>query len=527
MAQVMGGLTLTAPSSRHDIVSQLLDGYGSSFQDAGNISPFAVSPTVSPIREKQKSTIKELPPPPPKNDKPLPASSISAMFMQFQLRVDETGIRSSDTDPKTQEQPTTIISRSISRKKPLPLKLTVSNGSTAIPLAATTTISSTKTPSYQDRPLPGLPPPPPEKSRLRPAMGNKSSRQLDERDEKAQSPKGIFKRRPLPSSKSSGSKANLTLADTISSSNSRPKGQLNTKIKPTSAYESSPAATTSTTPSQPQTQPEDSTELSSESTVTNQTSQHRSSTPNSTVENTNPDTPPTPDLKPALLPSPSPLPEESPSKYGLRKTSTETTQPARISAKHFRGKSSTGFDIFKASSGIQNARAYLNTITPSPTPSPIATPIADALSHSQTHSRETSEEAESQARIHDDEAMKKRLSAASTLNAFRPAKTSTPEIKLVHMECYHQHARFHRSSNRNAPVPCMMCYKDDSEDRWSCSWCALRICTTCREGLERVPGRSVQRMLEMRGIVGGGFKGVVLDAEKMEQRGPGVVVWEA
>lgn len=60
----------------------------------------------------------------------------------------------------------------------------------------------------------------------------------------------------------------------------------------------------------------------------------------------------TPTLKPAavnLLPSPSPVLEDSPSKYGVVKQPSIATikEKDQKVAMHYRGKSSTGFDIFK------------------------------------------------------------------------------------------------------------------------------------------------------------------------------------
>jgi hypothetical protein len=71
MTQVMNrpGLGLTAPSSRQDVISALLNDYGNSF-GSGDESSYA-------------SAFKELPPPPPEsNEKP----TASLMTMRFQLR---------------------------------------------------------------------------------------------------------------------------------------------------------------------------------------------------------------------------------------------------------------------------------------------------------------------------------------------------------------------------------------------------------------------------------------------------------
>ena len=69
---------LSAPASRQDIVSALLNDYGNSF-GRGDASPSAYSPVPAD---------KELPPPPPRSDsiarKPLPAAL--RMQAKFQLR---------------------------------------------------------------------------------------------------------------------------------------------------------------------------------------------------------------------------------------------------------------------------------------------------------------------------------------------------------------------------------------------------------------------------------------------------------
>lgn len=81
MTSVMSqpGFGLTAPSSRQDIVSALLNDYGTSFGDDEEL-PFSHSPT---------SITKKLPPPPPPRgdslrNKPLPA--VQRMSMKFPLR---------------------------------------------------------------------------------------------------------------------------------------------------------------------------------------------------------------------------------------------------------------------------------------------------------------------------------------------------------------------------------------------------------------------------------------------------------
>ncbi|KAL1634657.1 hypothetical protein SLS58_010600 [Diplodia intermedia] len=95
----------------------------------------------------------------------------------------------------------------------------------------------------------------------------------------------------------------------------------------------------------------------------------------------------TPTLKPAavdLLPSPSPLPEESPSKYGVvKKPSNPALENQKGAAMHYRGKSSTGFDIFKSSTNkLQNTRRYMDAHSPplSPTPESVVNVPSTATS---------------------------------------------------------------------------------------------------------------------------------------------------
>ncbi|KAK8226759.1 hypothetical protein HDK77DRAFT_115309 [Phyllosticta capitalensis] len=75
----------------------------------------------------------------------------------------------------------------------------------------------------------------------------------------------------------------------------------------------------------------------------------RSNTPPSEPDQNEPITPPLKPEEPVqLLPEPTPVPEESPSKWGLAKQSSNLNSDVDPKSNlHFRGKSSTGFDIFK------------------------------------------------------------------------------------------------------------------------------------------------------------------------------------
>ena len=99
----------------------------------------------------------------------------------------------------------------------------------------------------------------------------------------------------------------------------------------------------------------------------------------------------------------------------------------------------------------------------------------------------------------------------SNLPVSHPPQHIAP-LQKTHLNCYQNHARFHLSHNAAAPMPCMGCFADNVEDRWTCVWCALRICAGCKSRLEKVPGRKAEvaltrlpgmdRALAM-GVVGG------------------------
>ena len=97
------------------------------------------------------------------------------------------------------------------------------------------------------------------------------------------------------------------------------------------------------------------------------------------------------------------------------------------------------------------------------------------------------------------------------LTAPHPPQHIAP-LQKTHLNCYQNHTRFHLSHNSAAPMPCMSCFADNVEDRWTCVWCALRICAGCKARLEKVPGRKVEVALTRlpgldravaMGIVGG------------------------
>lgn len=52
-------------------------------------------------------------------------------------------------------------------------------------------------------------------------------------------------------------------------------------------------------------------------------------------------------------------------------------------------------------------------------------------------------------------------------------------LKDSHYNCYQGHRTMNRRTNRNYPLTCQTCERPDTEDRWVCTFCHLRICETC------------------------------------------------
>ncbi|RCI16147.1 hypothetical protein L249_2139 [Ophiocordyceps polyrhachis-furcata BCC 54312] len=56
-------------------------------------------------------------------------------------------------------------------------------------------------------------------------------------------------------------------------------------------------------------------------------------------------------------------------------------------------------------------------------------------------------------------------------------------LKDSHYGCYQGHRTMNRRQNRNYPLTCQTCDKADTEDRWACIFCNLRICEACMRAL--------------------------------------------
>lgn len=83
--------------------------------------------------------------------------------------------------------------------------------------------------------------------------------------------------------------------------------------------------------------------------------------------------------------------------------------------------------------------------------------------------------------------------------------TPPPPLTYVHFHCFQFHQNMNLSKNDLAPVPCMTCRTDDSELRWKCSWCCLRICIKCMESLEGSQGRNLETLIAARAREGIGY----------------------
>ena len=71
-----------------------------------------------------------------------------------------------------------------------------------------------------------------------------------------------------------------------------------------------------------------------------------------------------------------------------------------------------------------------------------------------------------------------------------------PPLTESHFMCYQNHVSMRPATNKLAPVPCMVCWTVNSEERVRCTFCAMRICKRCAERLMKDPGRSLGRLVE-------------------------------
>ncbi|KAF1991821.1 hypothetical protein K402DRAFT_70371 [Aulographum hederae CBS 113979] len=411
-------------------------------------------------------------------------------------------------------------------------------------------------PPPPDRPLPALPPGA-STSAIEQTMGNKNSKLSASDQERARNAsvgpnRHLLKRRPLngPTSTLAHSSSNATTVK------SAPFGKAN-QNKASNLHHSTSARDLSSQ-LQPQhlsdnTQSTPATTQIQSTPINNTSSQHLPPTPPSDdVTEANQTLPGTPPAKPNLLPALRLVPSESPSKYGLAKMKSADDIKSMLkekTSKHHRGKSSTALNIFKTNSKNQKPSAITSPPASQP-PSPSRSRNSEAEPRASYHKQSSSDsrlllssEFGSLPKLGDWTSTKFRSGAAddntsltdrsvdhpstpppsslykgpklSSILQTRPNRTNAPRLSIVQEQCFHEHRHFRVSKNIEAPVACMLCFVESditghgpygpiAAERWSCVWCALRICKPCRKKVDELYGRRARKSLVLGGMGYGG-----------------------
>ncbi|KAJ0372021.1 hypothetical protein COL26b_009397 [Colletotrichum chrysophilum] len=71
---------------------------------------------------------------------------------------------------------------------------------------------------------------------------------------------------------------------------------------------------------------------------------------------------------------------------------------------------------------------------------------------------------------------------------------SARPIKDSMFDCYARHRTVDRTRNRNYALSCQTCGKADTEDRFKCQWCYVRMCASCLTVFNR-NGRDLRQLL--------------------------------
>ncbi|KAJ9195454.1 hypothetical protein DTO164E3_6767 [Paecilomyces variotii] len=71
-------------------------------------------------------------------------------------------------------------------------------------------------------------------------------------------------------------------------------------------------------------------------------------------------------------------------------------------------------------------------------------------------------------------------------------------LSKVHFACYQSHRSMPVANNYWYSVPCMTCRKVDQQSRYRCTFCCLRICGDCFQGLQKCNDRSLAEFLDTR-----------------------------
>ncbi|KAK7708418.1 hypothetical protein SLS57_008999 [Botryosphaeria dothidea] len=375
-----------APTRRQDIISQILSDYGDSRdadEDDVDLDDYYTQAEMSPAPPPAAAPpVQSAPVSPVGKDKPLPP------LLGFQLR-DLKLARSNGSTALTAGSAATPAKTDTS--SPLP-SLTLSAPNLLHQPTPDRARAQQSARLLNELPLPPTPPQPPAKTDLRrpsdpsttaagaATMGNKASKAADDQHSPSHRSKFSLRRKPVkkdaspPAHQANGApvappQGHVTPVTQAGAAQAHPRAP----ASPLAVQNSKPNAP----PQQSITVPQPSAPQSEGNTLVepNRTSQSISTTlSDATIVRDRSNSPPTepddeepitPTLKPAavdLLPSPSPVPEESPSKYGVVKQPSNSTMKEQKVAMHYRGKSSTGFDIFKSLEGFIQERMGEKTV---------------------------------------------------------------------------------------------------------------------------------------------------------------------
>lgn len=110
----------------------------------------------------------------------------------------------------------------------------------------------------------------------------------------------------------------------------------------------------------------------------------------------------------------------------------------------------------------------------------------------------SSEEARSQPGQEDQASNEKESDIAKekSLPIPKELKSVVQPLTDLHYSCYQAHRSIAMSRNIYYPVPCMTCHVADREVRWRCTFCCLRVCASCVEGLRACQRRSLKEFME-------------------------------
>lgn len=77
-----------------------------------------------------------------------------------------------------------------------------------------------------------------------------------------------------------------------------------------------------------------------------------------------------------------------------------------------------------------------------------------------------------------------------------PEMETTPApLAIGNYNCFQEHRNMPTAQNVWCPIPCQTCHKSDREIRHRCVFCAMRICESCYQGLQKCKNRSLAELM--------------------------------